>query len=87
MAKLVLIVALAAGVYFWWLGRRTRLSAGEARTLLGIDAGASENEVRAAHRRVIQRVHPDAGGSMRATVPLGTAVGPGDTIFVGERWF
>ncbi|GAA4824809.1 hypothetical protein GCM10023232_23350 [Sphingosinicella ginsenosidimutans] len=63
MAKLVLIVALAAGVYFWWLGRRTRLSAGEARTLLGIDAGASENEVRAAHRRVIQRVHPDAGGS------------------------
>ena len=40
-----------------------------------------------AKRDVVQLSHPDAGGSMRATVPLGTAVGPGDTIFVGERWF
>ena len=29
----------------------------------------------------------DAGGSMRAVVPLGTPVGPGDTVYVGERWF
>ena len=25
--------------------------------------------------------------SGRAVVPLGTAIGPGDTIYVGERWF
>jgi polysaccharide export outer membrane protein len=24
---------------------------------------------------------------MRAVVPLGTPVGPGDTVLVGERWF
>jgi polysaccharide biosynthesis/export protein len=23
----------------------------------------------------------------RAVVPLGTSIGPGDTILVGERWF
>ena len=28
-----------------------------------------------------------AGGSMRAVVPLGTPLSPGDTVFVGERWF
>jgi hypothetical protein len=26
-------------------------------------------------------------GSMRMTVPLGTAISPGDTVLVGERWF
>jgi polysaccharide export outer membrane protein len=29
----------------------------------------------------------DGSGSMRAEVPLGTAVSPGDTVLVGERWF
>src|SRR5271169_420622 len=31
--------------------------------------------------------HTDASGAARAIVPLGTAIGPGDTILVGERWF
>ena len=31
--------------------------------------------------------HADASGSMRVVVPLGTAVAPGDTVLVGERWF
>jgi polysaccharide export outer membrane protein len=31
--------------------------------------------------------HTDNSGSMRAVVPLGTAVSPGDTVLVGERWF
>jgi hypothetical protein len=26
-------------------------------------------------------------GSMRVVVPLGTALSPGDTMLVGERWF
>jgi len=40
-----------------------------------------------AKRDVVTVTHTEAGGSMRATVPLGTPVSPGDTVFVGERWF
>jgi hypothetical protein len=35
----------------------------EALAVLGLAAGASDEEIRAAHRRLIQRVHPDVGGS------------------------
>ena len=31
--------------------------------------------------------HTDGSDSMRVVVPLGTAVSPGDTVLVGERWF
>jgi polysaccharide export outer membrane protein len=31
--------------------------------------------------------HTDSSGSMRVVVPLGTALSPGDTVLVGERWF
>jgi polysaccharide export outer membrane protein len=31
--------------------------------------------------------HTDASGSGRFVVPLGTSLSPGDTVFVGERWF
>jgi polysaccharide biosynthesis/export protein len=31
--------------------------------------------------------HTDASGSARIVVPLGTALSPGDTVLVGERWF
>jgi polysaccharide biosynthesis/export protein len=31
--------------------------------------------------------HSDGAGSSRIVVPLGTAISPGDTVFVGERWF
>jgi hypothetical protein len=39
------------------------MSTTEALRILGLDAGASLEEVRAAHRRLIRRVHPDLGGS------------------------
>ena len=35
----------------------------EARALLGVGPEASLADIRAAHRRLIARVHPDAGGS------------------------
>src|SRR6202790_3080988 len=31
--------------------------------------------------------HTGNSGSMRMVVPLGTAISPGDTVLVGERWF
>jgi polysaccharide export outer membrane protein len=40
-----------------------------------------------AKRDVVTVTHTEAGGSMRAVVPLGTPLAPGDTVFVGERWF
>jgi polysaccharide export outer membrane protein len=40
-----------------------------------------------AKRDMVTVTHTDAGGAMRAVVPLGTPVSPGDTVFVAERWF
>jgi len=40
-----------------------------------------------ARRDRVTLTHTDSSGSMRFVVPLGTALGPGDTVLVGERWF
>ena len=40
-----------------------------------------------ARRDRVTVTHTDSSGSMRVVVPLGTAVSPGDTVLVGERWF
>jgi polysaccharide export outer membrane protein len=40
-----------------------------------------------ARRDVVTLTHTDAGGVARYAVPLGTAMGPGDTVQVSERWF
>ncbi|MBM3555328.1 MAG: molecular chaperone DnaJ [Alphaproteobacteria bacterium] len=40
-----------------------RMSRDEALSLLGLAEGASVEEIRAAHRRLMQQVHPDKGGS------------------------
>ncbi|MBB5684381.1 J domain-containing protein [Sphingobium boeckii] len=65
MSKLILIIGLAVIGWLWWKGRqsRTPMTAQEARMLLGIEPGADAEAIRAAHRRIIARVHPDAGGS------------------------
>jgi polysaccharide export outer membrane protein len=40
-----------------------------------------------ARRDRVTLTHTDNSGSMRAIVPLGTPISPGDTVLVGERWF
>jgi polysaccharide biosynthesis/export protein len=40
-----------------------------------------------ARRDSVTLTHTDSSGSMRVAVPLGTALSPGDTVLVGERWF
>jgi polysaccharide export outer membrane protein len=40
-----------------------------------------------AKRDAVTLTHTDPGGSIRAIVPLGTPLSPGDTVLVGERWF
>src|ERR1700716_1592502 len=40
-----------------------------------------------AKRDRVTLTHTDGGGSIRAVVPLGTSISPGDTVLVGERWF
>jgi polysaccharide biosynthesis/export protein len=40
-----------------------------------------------ARRDGVTVTHTDASGSSRYVVPLGTPLGPGDTVFVHERWF
>ena len=58
---------ISAGVLYlaYRRGRFTRpvMPVEDARRLLGVSADASLADVRAAHRRLIARVHPDAGGS------------------------
>src|SRR6202171_4923052 len=40
-----------------------------------------------AQRDRVTLTHTDHSGSSRFVVPLGSALGPGDTVLVGERWF
>ena len=40
-----------------------------------------------ARRDCVTLTHADASGSSRYVVPLGTPLGPGDTVYVHERWF
>ena len=65
MAKMVLIIGLGIMIWMWWRGRKAGAPMGldEARQLLGVKRGADAETIRAAHRRIIARVHPDAGGS------------------------
>jgi polysaccharide export outer membrane protein len=40
-----------------------------------------------AKRDQVTLTHSDGSGAYRTVVPLGTPMGPGDTVLVSERWF
>lgn len=76
MRLLILLLLLVWLV--WWLAsrRRTRTSGAsgranrsppmdrsEAYRVLGLEPGASDEAIIAAHKRLMQRLHPDRGGS------------------------
>lgn len=73
MLRAVILIAVLCLVSRWALGRwpweylrgpSTRAQALQrARRLLGVDAGASRDDVIAAHRRLTALVHPDRGGT------------------------
>ncbi len=43
--------------------RSSAMTKEEALKVLGLEPGASANDIRAAHRRLIQQTHPDKGGT------------------------
>ena len=74
--RILLALALAGLAYLWWRRRavaRSKMPAAEARALLGVAPGAGLDEIREAHRRLIARVHPDAGGSAELATRVNAA--------------
>ena len=66
IAKIAVFLGLVAVLYLWWRRRAVAASMmrpNEARAILQLPDQASAEQVREAHRRLIAKVHPDAGGS------------------------
>src|SRR5918993_2618096 len=60
-------------------GPRTDMTRAEALAVLGLAEGASEEEIKAAHRRLIRRTPPDAGG----TADLAARINRAKDVLVG----
>ena len=60
-------------------GPRSDMTREEALAVLGLAEGASEEEIRAAHRRLIRRTHPDVGG----TADLAARINRAKDVLVG----
>lgn len=67
---LVLGVVLAVWLL---LSRRRPVSVREALALFELPPAAGPEEIQAAHRRLIARVHPDAGGSRELAARVNNA--------------
>ena len=54
-------------------GSRSDMSREEALAVLGLSEGATGEEIKSAHRRLIQRMHPDVGGSAELAARINRA--------------
>ena len=77
--KILIGAVLMSAALLWAAHRRRQLQPpaamplSEARRLLGVSEAARVEEIRAAHRRLIARVHPDTGGSAELAEQVNTA--------------
>lgn len=80
------IAAIGGAAYWVWLRRGKSAPAamdrGEAGRLLAVAPDATPEAIRAAHRRLVARVHPDVGGSAELTARLNAAR---DTLLAARR--
>ena len=75
MAKIILVALIVLAAWLWLRKgeKKALLSETEARSILGIGASADKEAVRAAHRRLLNAVHPDKGGSADLTRRINAA--------------
>lgn len=74
-----LLGAIALGGAVYWFERRRKswseslMPIDEARRLLEVPPDADAETIKAAHRRLIARVHPDSGGSAELSAKVNAA--------------
>ena len=75
MTKLLLVAALIFLGYLYLKGKAQRpgMPRDDAARLLGVAPDADAATVNAAHRRLIARVHPDAGGNAELAAQINRA--------------
>lgn len=76
MIKILLFVALLVGLYFVgkrMLGAPSAMGKAEAAKLLGVSTDADSEAIIEAHRRLIAKVHPDAGGNAELAARINLA--------------
>jgi DnaJ homolog subfamily C member 19 len=76
MIRILILAAIAAGIVL--MIRRFMRSGGamtpaEARRLLDVAEGADAETINAAHKRLIAKVHPDAGGNAELAARVNAA--------------
>jgi DnaJ homolog subfamily C member 19 len=66
MIRILFILAIIGVIYWMFKSKVVRpsaMSASEAAKVLGVSDAAGADEVIAAHKKLIAKVHPDSGGS------------------------
>jgi hypothetical protein len=76
MTRFLIFSALIAFFFWSWRGAASPQSTArrkEAARLLGVDLEANSHEIIEAHKRLIAKVHPDAGGSAELAAQVNLA--------------